>query len=207
VSRSSRVPPQLQTAPRRRVQRPLFEDLHYLDIRRLGREGMFPGDWYGQNIYENVGFIFPGVKRLTLTRGNVTAIFYGGKEQVLPVKWFKPGLSQYSNRPVSKCSCGKGCFRFYIKDGRLACYRCTTAVYASQTRNSDTRAYIQLRRIRAYLSSATGLHSRTKHRLKATELAIQARLPARYVWHSKRIPDKALRPRQRYRHHGSMDVT
>jgi hypothetical protein len=202
VSRS-KIPWQLK-APRRKVQRPLFEELHYIDVRHLGRQ--FPSDWYNTHIIENISFKYPGIKSLILTRKNIQVIFYGGRQgQTLPVTWFKPGLGGY--RPVSKCSCGRGCFRFYLKDGRLACYRCTHAIYASQARNSDTRAYIQLRRIRAYLSSATGLHSRTKHRLKATEMAIQARLPARYVWHSKRIPDRALRPRQRYRHHGSMDIT
>jgi hypothetical protein len=132
-------------------------------------------------------------------------IFYGGREQTLPIRWFKPGLGGY--RPVSKCQCGKGTFRFYITGNRLACYRCTHAIYASQARNSDTRPFIQLRRIKAYLASAIGLHSRTKHRLRATQMALQARLPARYVWHSKRITDRALRPRQRYRHHGMLNIT
>ena len=201
----SRVPKQLRNAPRHRRRRPLFEDLHFLDIRRLGREGMFPADWHSSNIYSDVGFIFPGIKALAISRSNIRVLFYGGREQIIPIRWYRPGLG--GRRPASKCSCGKGTFRFYITGNRLACYRCTHAIYASRARNSDTRPFIQLRRIKAYLASATGLHSRTKHRLRATQLALQARLPARYVWHSKRIPDRALRPRQRYRHHGSMDIT
>jgi hypothetical protein len=202
---SSKVPPQLRMAKRHRHQRPLFESLSFLDIRLLGRRNMFPPNWHGENIYENVGFIFPGIKRLTITRGNITAIFYGGKEQILPIiKWFKPGLGGY--RPVSQCLCGKTAFKFYITRNSLRCKSCAGGVYASQACDSKARPALQSIRLKAYLDSARGLHSHTKHRLQATQKALQQRLPHGHVWHSRRIPDRALRPRQRYRHHGSLNI-
>jgi hypothetical protein len=33
---------------------------------------------------------------------------------------------------------------------------------------------------------------------------LEAKLPPNYVWHSKRIPENVLRPRQRYRMKGEL---
>src|SRR6516165_9003695 len=101
ASSSSRVSTQLRNAPRHRHRRPLFEDLRFLDIRHLGRDQIFPTDWHSTHVLENVSFKYPGIKSLTITRGNIKAIFYGGREQIIPIRWFKPGLGGY--RPVSKC--------------------------------------------------------------------------------------------------------
>jgi len=202
ASSSSRVPNQLRNAPKHRHQRPLFESLHFLDIRRLGREGMFPADWYGTNIYSDVGFIFPGIRSLVISRGNIKAIFFGGREQIIPVRWFKPGLGGY--RPVSKCQCGRGAFRFYITRNSLRCKGCAGAIYASQACTSKARPILQAIRLKAFLQGAHGIWHRTRYRLQATQKAFQQRHG--HVWHSRRIPDRALRPRQRYRHHGSLNI-
>jgi hypothetical protein len=143
-----------------------------------------------------------------LTRAKVVIQLYGGTEHVIAVRWFKPGLGGL--RPVGKCPhCQRSAFRLYRIYNRLHCKKCCNGIYASQARNSDTRGYIRAMRLRNFVGNFSSvrarfperpahMRSRTYNRLRAQCLALEERLPRR-PWRSKRISERTLRPRQRYR--------
>jgi hypothetical protein len=73
----------------------------------------------------------------------------------------------------------------------LRCKRCVNGLYASQACDSKARPILKAIRIRNLLSIAPHKPSRIYNRLRA--LCIEGE------WHSKRITERILRPRQRYR--------
>ena len=133
------MPPQLARArrPKRHEPRQLIDTLRFLDIRTLGRRKLFPNNWHGTNVLPNVGLVYPGISSLKLTRAAITANFYGGNQQVIPIRWYSPGLGGL--RPVGQCGCKRTAFRFYRINAKFVCKRCCGGIYASQTRNADTR--------------------------------------------------------------------
>jgi hypothetical protein len=185
----------------------LIDSLPFIDIRTLGRKRLFPPDWHGTNLLPNIGFVYPGISTLKLTRGAITANFYGGNQQIIPIRWYSPGLGGL--RPIGQCGCKRTAFRFYRVNGRLVCKRCCGGIYASQTRNSNTRSLLQAERIRRFVNPLSEIGKpfpkkpvnmfwQTYYRLRAQCLSLESRL-RRKRWHSKRITDLTLRPRQRYR--------
>jgi hypothetical protein len=195
---SNVIPWQLRISRKRKYQRPLFEDLHFLDIHGLP----FPPDWHGTNILENISLRYPGIKALTIDRANITATFFGGREQQLPIRWYKPGFGGY--RPTSQCHCGRGCWRFYISNGGLHCHKCTGALYASQVVTSKARPALQQKRLTAFLISAK-LYQRTRHRLDGINASWAYRAPA--IWKPRRLSDRTMRPRGRYNTRTSLHVS
>jgi hypothetical protein len=183
--------------PKRRTPRPLIDSLHYLDIRSLGRRKQFPGNWHDDRSYD-VGLIIPGIRELSLTRGRIVVIYYGNApQQIIPVKWYRPGFGGY--RPIGKCGCGRTAFRFYKLGSRLVCYRCTNGRYATQVGCSKSRPHIQSRRLQNLLSSLpTGLWGTTHKRLWAQYHALKPR----GTYKSRLLTERILRPRSRYRLRG-----
>lgn len=202
------MPPQLARArrPKRHEPRQLIDTLRFLDIRTLGRRKLFPNNWHGTNVLPNVGLVYPGISTLKLTRGAITANFYGGNQQVIPIRWYSPGLGGLC--PIGQCGCKRTAFRFYRINAKLVCKRCCGGIYASQTRNADTRPLLQAERIRRFIhplseigqpfpKKPVNMFWQTYNRLRVQCLSLESRLPRKY--HSKRITDLTLRPRQRYR--------
>jgi|SRR6516165_2211956 hypothetical protein len=188
--------------PRRRTPRVLIDNLTYVDIRSLGRRKQFPPNWHDVYSYDT-GLLYPGIKTIRTTRAKIAIEFYGGTNQTIPVKWYRPGFG--GHRAVGKCQCGRSAFRFYKLHSRLVCKRCTGGLYASQRRNSDSRAYISLARLKTFMHGLPkGTHAQTYTRLEQQKEQLQARLPRGYVWHrSKYISENILRARQRYRVQGN----
>src|SRR5262245_59969296 len=180
------MPPQLARArrPRRREPRPLIDSLPFLDIRTLGRKRLFPSDYYGTNVLPNIGFVYPGISSLKLTRAAITASFYGGNQQTIQIRWYSAGLGGL--RPVGQCGCKKSAFRFYRIGARLCCKRCCGGMYASQTRNAVTRSLLQAERIRRFINPLSEIGKpfpkkpvnmfwQTYYRLRAQCLSLEAR--------------------------------
>src|SRR6516164_1035102 len=103
--------------PKRREPRPLIDSLPLVDIRTLGRKRLFPDDWHGTNVLPNIGLVYPGISSLKLTRGAITANFYGAGQQIILIRWYSPGLGGL--RPIGQCGCKRTAFRFYRVNGRL----------------------------------------------------------------------------------------
>jgi hypothetical protein len=200
----------LQARRRRPRQRQLIDELPYIDIRTWGRRKMFPGDWFKTNVFPDIGLVHPGLRSLATTRAAITVTFdTGGHQQTIPLTWYTPHLGGY--RPVGQCRCKRTAFRFYRMRGALICKQCARragAVYASQTRDADTRPRLQASRLRIFIggppnitgrfpSKPANMRWRTFNRLKERCLALEAR-PQRPS-KQKHIDRAILRPRQRYR--------
>jgi hypothetical protein len=201
------MPWQLARARRpKRRDRPLIDSLPFVDIRTLGRKKLFPPDYDGTNVMPNIGLVYPGISSLKLTRGAITATFYGGNQQIIPIRWYRPGPGGL--RPIGQCGCKRTAFRFYRINAKLVCRRCCGGIYASQTRNADTRPLLQAERIRRFINPLSGIGQpfpkkpanmfwRTYYRLRAQCLSLDAHTRRKH--RSKRVTDLTLRPRQRYR--------
>src|SRR5262249_6136509 len=66
--------------------RPEFEELPAIDVRKLARRKMFPGDWISERRYQNFGFIVPGIKELVLSRHSAVIVQASGT-QTVPIYW------------------------------------------------------------------------------------------------------------------------
>lgn len=201
------MPRQLAAANRRpKRSRPIIDELPYIDIRTLGRRKLFPGDWHATNVLPNVSLAYPGLRSLSLTRTAITVTFNHGHSQTIAIRWYRPGLG--GCRPIGQCGCKRTAFRLYRVYGALVCKRCTGGVYASQTRNSKGRRYVQAARIRTFVgglpnvggvfpAKPKNMRWGTYHRIRAQCLSLEANLPRNKQ--SKRIIGRLLQPRQRYR--------
>jgi hypothetical protein len=180
--------------PRRRVPRPLIDELPFVDVRGLGRRRQFPPNWHDTNIFD-VGFLHPGIKSLRLTRASITVTYYGNApQQIIKLKWYKPGFGGY--RPVGQCGCGRTAFRLYKVSSKLVCYRCTKGRYATQVGYSRSRPHIQARRLENLISGLPrGLWGTTHKRLWSQYHALKPQ----GTYKSKLITERVLQPRSRYR--------
>jgi hypothetical protein len=192
------MPRQLRNAkrPKRTTPRPLVELLQRIDIIDLCRWKVFPSqyDWHKAH-YLEAPFRYPFVKSLVISLQDIEANHHTGDIQVIPLRWCRTGFGGNERpRPLFICQCGRSVTRIYFKGGRLACRRCTDAVYASQLCSGRaTRSALQALRLQAFLKHKPTLWHRTRKRLQA-----RIRVSTNPVVNSRRITGKAKLPQSNY---------
>src|SRR5262249_10189069 len=151
--------------------------------RTLGRKKLFPNNWFDVFHYD-IGFLAPGLKELVLSRKQAVIRYYGASDQIIQVRWYKPGFGGY--RPVGVCQCGRTAFRFYKLHQKLYCKKCCGGLYASQAGDTTSRPHIALTRLKSFISSLPKrTFAQTYRRLEAKHKALEAKLPPGYSLHSK----------------------
>jgi hypothetical protein len=181
------MPRQLKYArrPKRSQPRPLAEDLPRINVNDLkipkvyGK--VFDVPW--------ISFKYPHIFSARLSAYQCEFIHAGG-QQVFRLKLIRTGYGL--PRFAFICNqCGRPVITLYYRNYRLACRRCSNAIYASQVCGKAGRKALQSHRIQAFLAQGLGLTRNTERRL-------QARCVTNRPVRSKRITDKALRPQGRF---------
>jgi hypothetical protein len=170
--------------PRHWPQAPLFEGLPHLSIDMLARRKMFPNNWVERRISDGFGFLCSPVRRLTLDRGRADITLTSGKTQAIPIKWTRRCGAMPGLQPYLVCSCERRARKLYYHEQSFQCRRCLwkkNVRYASQTRNSITRARLQSARLKSFIRGYPDT---------------DARVPAKpATWHQRRYEELVSRIR------------
>jgi hypothetical protein len=163
------MPPQLarglqaKRQSRRREQRPIVEQLPYININDLRQA--IPRD-YSTNIYANP-FRFPQVRHMRLSYRSIEIVDHQDRSQVFGIAWIPTFFGKA--RAVFVCSsCRGGANRLFDRYGSYACRYCHRALYASQKYNQLGRKRFAACKLRLQLGGWPDIHEVMPSRPKWT---------------------------------------
>jgi hypothetical protein len=154
---------QAKRQSRRREQRPIVEQLPYININDLRHA--IPRN-YGTNIYSNP-FRYPQIQRLRLSYRSIEIVDHQDRSQVFGIQWIPTYFGKA--RAVFVCSsCRGGANRLFDRYGSYACRYCHRALYASQKYNQVGRKRLAACKLRLQLGSLPDVNERLPPKSKWT---------------------------------------
>jgi hypothetical protein len=137
---------QAKRQSRRREQRPIVEQLPFININDLRQA--IPRD-YSTNIYANP-FRYPQIRHMRLSYRRIEIVDHQDRSQVFGIAWISTYFGK--NRAIIVCNnCRCGALRLFSKYGSYACRHCHRALYASQKHHQDGRKRLAACKLRLQL--------------------------------------------------------
>jgi hypothetical protein len=133
-----------------RSNRPIVEDLPYIDVSALSKFGAFSG---GECYFPNIALKYSFLSRLRAYRYRLDVRMRNCEKWLsFRVEWTRCNYG--GGRPWLRCSCGKRVARLYCGGIFIGCRSCYRARYESQRLGSEkARDYRQACKIRMLLGS------------------------------------------------------
>jgi hypothetical protein len=165
------MPWQLREGLQRRVKgappRPIVENLSAIPVHKLPIPSLNDQKTY---IIANISLTFPWICGCKVARDKVEFTrkplhrSQPGETQTFRLRHFKVG---YGVRHSFICNdCGRGAYKLYYHNHRIACRHCHGAVHASQTLHKGNRPVLRATRIQSFLDNKPRLFHRTQERLR-----------------------------------------
>jgi len=164
------MPRQLQEGLRRRPKdappRPIVEQLPAISVKELKIPSLNNPKTY---ILPNISLRIPQLTNVRVC--NVFVEFHHkplhrGDEPLIQTFNLKHHRAGFGIRAAFVCTCGKGIYKLYYLNRRIACRHCHNAVYASQAISRQSRPVLQETRTKYFLNNTTKLGESTRKRLE-----------------------------------------